>query len=143
MPRRNQGPRLRWLNKRECFYITWTESGRSRERSTGTTDSREAEIKFAEFLRDRQRSAGPRDANQILITDILSDYATERGPKVVASERIAYALIPLIDFWCITNIYIHDDLPITEREIPKGILLSAIIMTMILLSLKVNIVVGY
>jgi excisionase family DNA binding protein len=26
--------RLRWLAKRSCYYITWTERGRSRERST-------------------------------------------------------------------------------------------------------------
>jgi hypothetical protein len=36
MSRRNEGPRLRWLEKRNCYYITWTERGRSRERSTGT-----------------------------------------------------------------------------------------------------------
>ena len=44
MPRRNQGPRLRWLDKRKCFYITWTEHGRSHERSTGTADREQAEI---------------------------------------------------------------------------------------------------
>ena len=50
MPRRNQGPRLRWLEKRKCFYIAWTEHGRSRERSTGTADREQAEIVFAEWL---------------------------------------------------------------------------------------------
>ena len=29
---------LRWLAKRHSFYITWTEYGRSRERSTGTAN---------------------------------------------------------------------------------------------------------
>jgi hypothetical protein len=44
MPRRNQGARLRWLAKWSCYYITWTERGRSRERSTGTEGScRDAE----------------------------------------------------------------------------------------------------
>jgi hypothetical protein len=50
MPRRNQGPRLRYLNKREAYYITWTEHGRSRERSTGTADREQAENIFAEWL---------------------------------------------------------------------------------------------
>ena len=61
MPRRNQGPRLRWLDKRECFYIVWTERGRSRERSTGTADREQAQIALAEFLQQRDRRAGPRD----------------------------------------------------------------------------------
>jgi len=99
MSRRNQGPKLRWLRKRECFYITWTERGRSRERSTGTADREQAQIKLAEFLQQRQRRAGPRDPNQVLVTDILTDYSTERGPKVVASDRIAYAVLALTDFF--------------------------------------------
>jgi hypothetical protein len=47
MPRRNQGPKLRWLAKRGCYYITWTEQGRSRERSAGTADREKAEAVFA------------------------------------------------------------------------------------------------
>ena len=92
MPRRNQGPRLRWLAKRKCFYITWTEHGRSRECSTSTADREQAEIYFAEWLRGRGRRAGPSDPAAILVTDILSEYAQERGPKVAAPERIAYAV---------------------------------------------------
>lgn len=99
MPRRNQGPRLRWLDKRQCYYIVWTENGRSRERSTGTKERGEAEIQFTEWLRERQRTSGPVDPSQIFITDILADYAAERGPKVKAGERIAYALSPLIEYW--------------------------------------------
>ena len=34
MPRRNQGPKLRYLKDRGAFYITWTINGRSRKRST-------------------------------------------------------------------------------------------------------------
>ena len=99
MPRRNNGPRLRWLEKRQIWYIVWTENGRSRERSTGTKLREQAEIKFAEWLRERQRTDGPRDPRQVLITDILTDYVEERGVKVKAGERIVYAAIPLIKFW--------------------------------------------
>jgi hypothetical protein len=69
MPRRNPGPRLRFLTKRGYFYITWTEQGRSRERSTGTADSRQAQIALAEFLHVRTRSAGRRDPDEVLVTD--------------------------------------------------------------------------
>src|SRR5215813_3271867 len=99
MPRRNQGPRLRWLAKRHCFYITWTENGRSRERSAGTADREQAQIKLAEFFQRRDCRAGPRDPDQILITALLTEYATERGPKVAAQDRIAYAVLALTDFW--------------------------------------------
>jgi integrase len=99
MPRRNSGPRLRFLEKRGVYYITWTEGGRSRERSTGTADRREAEIAFAEFMRIRTRSAGPRDPLEILVTDILADYAEEHAPTTKAPWRIAYAIGALATFW--------------------------------------------
>lgn len=99
MPRRNNGPRLRWLEKRKTFYIVWTERGRSRERSTGTSDSREAEIALSEFLRGRQQHVGPREPSEVLVTEALADYAEERGPHVMAAPRIAHACIHLTRFW--------------------------------------------
>jgi integrase len=99
MPRRNQGPRLRWLTKRQCFYITWTEHGRSRERSTGTENRDQAEIIFAESLQRKRQRSGPSDPAQILVTDILNDYLEKRGPKVAAPRRIAYAALALTDFF--------------------------------------------
>lgn len=99
MPRRNQGPRLRWLAKRNCFYIIWTERGRSRERSTGTADRVQAEIAFAEWMHRRGHRAGPSDPTQILVTDILQAYLEQRGPKVAAPGRIAYAVLALTDFF--------------------------------------------
>jgi integrase len=99
MPRRNQGPRLRWLAKRSAFYITWTERGRSRERSTGTADREQAEIAFAEWMQRRGRRNGPSDPAAILVTDVLIDYAEQRGPKVTARDRITYAVLALTDFF--------------------------------------------
>jgi integrase len=99
MPRRNQGARLRWLDKRKCFYITWTENGRSRERSTGTEDRERAEAIFGEWLHLRRRRDGPSDPAQTLVTDVLNDYLKERGPKVAAPGRIAYAVLALTDFF--------------------------------------------
>jgi integrase len=99
MSRRNQGPRLRWLVKRQCFYITWTERSRSRERSTGTADREQAENVFAEWLHERGHHAGPRDPSEILVTDVLDEYLKQRGPKIIAPERLAYAALPLTDFF--------------------------------------------
>lgn len=99
MPRRNQGPRLRWIGKRNCFYIVWTEHGRSRERSTGTADRKQAEVVFAEWLQLRGRRNGPSDPAAILVTDVLNLYLQERGPKVAAPGRIAFAALALTDFF--------------------------------------------
>jgi integrase len=99
MPRRNQGPRLRWLEKRNCFYITWTERGRSRERSTGTTDREQAENFFAEWLQSRGHRNGPSDPSEIFVTELLNNYAEARGPRVAAPDRIGYAVDALTDFW--------------------------------------------
>ena len=98
MPRRNQGPRLRWLDKRKS-YVTWTEHGRSRKRSTGTADRAQAEIAFAEWLHARGRRDGPSDPAEILVTDILNSYALERGPKVVGRETLGRAVENLAAFW--------------------------------------------
>jgi integrase len=107
MPRRNNTPRLRWLAKRGCFYITWTEHGRSRERSTGTAEREQAESILAEWLHRRGRRAGPSDPASILVTDVLSDYAEQRGPKIAAPARIAYAVLALTDFFegnCVADV---------------------------------------
>ena len=96
MPRRNSGPRLRWLDKRKTWYIFWTEGGRSRERSTCSADRGLADIAFAGFLAERQKRAGPREPNETLITDLLADYAEDRAPEVVAPDRIAFAIRPAI-----------------------------------------------
>src|ERR1700730_13626441 len=75
MPRRNSGPRLRFFERRGCYYIFWTEDGRSRERSTGTTDREEAEKALAVFIFTRTRRAGPRGPDETLVTTVLGDYA--------------------------------------------------------------------
>lgn len=99
MPRRNQGARLRWLDKRQCYYICWTERGRSRERSTGTADREQAQVELAKFLQQQVQQSRPRDPAQVYVTDLLTQYATERGAKAVAGDRIAYAVLALTDFW--------------------------------------------
>ena len=93
------GPRLRWLKKRGCFYITWSEHGRSRERSTGTAHREQAEAFFGEWLHARGRRSGPRDPDEVLVTDVLTDFARERGPKVAAPEVMGRAIVMLTGFW--------------------------------------------
>ena len=99
MPRRNNGARLRFLEKRGCFYIVWTERGRSRERSTGTSDRREAEVALADFLRSQPINAGPRDPAAVGVTDVLADYALDRGERMMDAARLGYAIEALTRFW--------------------------------------------
>jgi integrase len=100
MARRNNGPKLRFVARSGGWSICWCENGRSRERATGSADREQAEIAFAEWLHERTRSTrGPRDPSEILITDVLADYAEEHGPTTAAPERIAYAVTALAPFW--------------------------------------------
>jgi integrase len=99
MARRNQGPRLKWHRKGSGWYICWNEAGRYFERSTGTKDSEEAQIVFAEWMQARQRKHGPSDPAKILVTDVLSLYATERGPNVVEPRVIGCAIDVLSRYW--------------------------------------------
>ena len=99
MSRRNNGPRLRFLEKRGCYYITWTERGRSRERSTGTADREQAQIALADFLQQRGSNAGPRDPAEMLVTEALTIYAAERGPHVMAPGQMGRSIAALIGPW--------------------------------------------
>jgi integrase len=99
MPRRNQGAKLRWRTERGVYYITWTVNGRSRKRSTGTASREEAEGIFAEWLRSRKRCAGPSDPAEVLVTDILTAYVHERGPKIVGKQTLANAISHLARLW--------------------------------------------
>ena len=99
MPKRNSGPRLKWFSDRGAYYIVWTERHRSPKRSTGETDGERAQVKLAEFIAAQRRAAGPRDPNEALVTDILVDYLQERGPKVVAKERMSYAVLALCGYF--------------------------------------------
>jgi len=99
MARRNQGPKLRWFADRGAYYITWTVNGRSRKCSTDTADREQAEAKFGEWLQVRKRRHGPSDPAEVLVTDILTDYAAERGPKVMGQDTMGRAIETLTRFW--------------------------------------------
>jgi integrase len=99
MPKRCEGAKLQWREDRGAYYIVWTVKRRSRKCSTGTADREQAEIFFAEWLQTRGRKQGPSDPSQILVSEVLNLYLQERGPKVAAPQRMAYAVIALTNFF--------------------------------------------
>ena len=99
MSRRNEGPKLKWRASRGAWYIVWNENDGSFRRATGTADRQQAEIIFAEWLQARGRKSGPSDPSQVLVVEVLNLYLQERGPKVAAPERMAYAVLALTDFF--------------------------------------------
>lgn len=108
MPRPAAGPQLRANPKRQgTYYIFWTEDGRSREHSTGTTDQTRAAEYFAQWLARPKASAngewtGPRRAAETAIIDVLTLYAREYVAKddtVVDKERPGYAIAALSAWW--------------------------------------------
>ena len=95
MARRNQGPRLKWHRSGSGWYICWNEAGRYFERSTGTKDSEEAQIVFAEWLQVRQRKHGPSDPAKTLVTDVLNYYASKHGAEVLGKQTLGNAVANL------------------------------------------------
>jgi len=107
MPRRNSGARLRWIERRQSFYIVWYKRGRERLRATGETDERRAETALAAWIRQNQRPAGgPRPAHEVRLGDVLDYYANNKGRFAADPARIAYAIDALLPYWA--NRYITD-----------------------------------
>ncbi len=107
MPRPNLGPRLETMPGRSALYIVWYEGGRKRSSSTRTSDRREAEAQLAAFLRERelsQRPAGPAEPSRYPIAAALDLYGTLRAPNTADPSRIAYAMIPLLEYWGELNV---------------------------------------
>jgi integrase len=102
MPRRNSGPKLIFLKERNCFYVRWYDRGRSRRRSTGTSDVGEANRFLAEFLAeyfDPASSRGPVAPANYPIAEALELYCREHAPNTGDPERIGYAVKALLKFW--------------------------------------------
>lgn len=77
----------------------WTERGRSRKRSTYTADSTTAQAILAKKINKRRERPGPSDPSEIVVTDVLSHYATKRAPEVEAPRVIGCAIDALTGFW--------------------------------------------
>lgn len=53
MPRANKGPQLRWLERRQTFYVVWYERGAQRMKSLQTNDEMAAKRFLKEFRLNR------------------------------------------------------------------------------------------
>lgn len=102
MPRPNRGPYLNFVRARGRWYIQWSEGGRTRQLSTGTGDSGEAQSALARFIEEKQRverPRGPSDPGSFPIADALTLYGVEHAPSAADPQRIGNALKALIPFW--------------------------------------------
>lgn len=107
MPRPNGGPRLKWLQKRNYYYVVWYEAGRERLRSTGTADREQAENVLEDFLRERRFSvspAGPRSPKACSVAEVLDLYAQQHATGVADPARIGHAISALLPFWGSSNV---------------------------------------
>lgn len=105
MPRRNTGPRLRWIDRRQSYYIVWYERGRERLRSTGEADKQRAEEALAAFIRENRRPlGGPRPAYEVTLGEVLDYYADNKGRFAKDPARIGYAIDALLPFWAALRI---------------------------------------
>lgn len=99
MPRPNKGPYLS-TGKAGRYDIAWTENGRSRRRSTGTSDFRKAQKILAQFilLEDRERRELIEVSDELLVSDILGD--PDAPPRRAGEPRPQ-------DYWhehCLPNV---------------------------------------
>lgn len=83
MARPNHGPRLE-IGGGGNYEIRWTEGGRSKRRSTGTANLREAQREFALFLSEAERAARP---DGLTVNEILDAYEERHVAPKVASKR--------------------------------------------------------
>lgn len=110
MPRRNTGPRLRWLERRKQFYIVQYIKGRERLRATGEADEQRAQAVLAAFIRANLRPAGgPRGAHEVRIAEVLDYYGTHKAAFAKDPARIGYAIDALLPFWAeLTVLEVND-----------------------------------
>lgn len=94
MGRHNEGYRLKKPTWAKCWYITWSEGGRSKRVSTGKTDRKEAEI----VLERVRAEIGKDDADDITVSQALEDYMTERAPHIASGATTGYHAKPLHSF---------------------------------------------
>lgn len=104
MPRKSEGPRLRMRPRRPNWFIRYKDpkSGIWRDESTGTSDRREAELIFAEFLLTYDEPIEKRLRREgMLISEALARYALRpvKPDKQGSKERLRYSiknLVPVI-----------------------------------------------
>lgn len=80
MPRPNKGAHLIWRPCRQIFYISWTERGRSKRKSTGETDRAVAERVLEEFIEERR--------------DLLLRRSKRQKPTRAAIEAALESVLP-------------------------------------------------
>lgn len=107
--RPNEGPKLKLLKKKgwrePIWYIRWSETGRSYERTTGTGNRGQADQIFGQWLLERGRSvedparSGPRYPAEAGIAEMLAIYLAQHAPQLVDRERVGYAVKRLLGWW--------------------------------------------
>lgn len=89
-----------WLDIREgIYYAAWydAEAKRTKRKSLGCRDSKEAESLFAEWLLSRTKPAGRND--EVLIAPVLNDYLSEHLAGKASFARDAERAIKLAEYF--------------------------------------------
>jgi integrase len=112
VPRNSKGPRL-WPEKRRGDFggknrqPCWVIRDGAIKRSTGVrVESRkkppaEAEQKLADYIASKHAPSreGIRSAASVLIADVLSIYAEDKGPKQARPQELGMRMTALLGFW--------------------------------------------
>jgi integrase len=94
MPRTSKGTHLKQSG--DIWYIHWCEGGRTKRRSTGACDRKEAELALAGFLLEKDK---PADQADTPVSFFLDDYWNEHGSKLASAPSAEFLLAYLREFF--------------------------------------------
>lgn len=101
MPRKPKGPRL-YLRSRKGRERTWVILDGTVEAGTGCgeADFGKAQKALEKYLVEKHRPEWRKgDPSEVAIADILSHYAEQRAPELVAPQNVGYHMTPLLAFF--------------------------------------------
>jgi integrase len=119
MPKANTGPRLKWHDETGSYYIHWTDKGRSKRRSTCTSDRDLAQQVLAAFLSLGQQAERKAVKGPLLVMDVIGDPEAPEGkdywhehvvPNVESKETALFGVKKLLKhFGHLAVVDIHPD----------------------------------
>jgi integrase len=104
--RPGQGPRLVSIKRKgysePVWFMRWHEHNHTRERSTGTTDSIEAQTIFGRWLVEHGKAFDrptTRWPSEMAIVEALTLYGERHAVQLPSAARVGYAMTALINWW--------------------------------------------
>lgn len=90
--------RLQQFDWSPCWYIVWSERGRSKRASTGEADRRKAQFILAAFILERQSGPAAEPA-RVGVAAALDEYYEQHAKGLPSAEQAEIAVRHLTAYW--------------------------------------------